>query len=139
MLKNSFVFAISSVSLVISLVSPALAVPADFIGTWVNTNSSTSGVTRLVITSAGNKLNIETFGKCHPTDCKWGTTSLTTYSSNVQDPNTRYGTAIYNPGFSQTLLTLDIKGKNALSLQNFTQFTDNSKRQNYSSIENFKR
>lgn len=140
MLKNSLVLALSSASLAAALISPALAAPADFIGTWVNTNSNTSGVTRLVITSAGgNKLNIEAFGKCHPTDCKWGKTSLITYSNNVQNPNTRYGTASYNPGFDQTLLTLDLKGRNALSLQSFTEFTDNSGRQNYSSIEGFKR
>ncbi|MHC5855210.1 hypothetical protein [Nostoc sp.] len=49
--------ALSTASLAAALVSPALGEPADFIGTWVNTNSNTSGVTRLVITSAGgNKL-----------------------------------------------------------------------------------
>jgi hypothetical protein len=59
MLKRSLMIAASSVSLAAALLSPALAAPADFVGTWVNKDSNTGGVTRLVVTSAGsNKLNI---------------------------------------------------------------------------------
>ncbi|HLO88557.1 MAG TPA: hypothetical protein VK203_26605 [Nostocaceae cyanobacterium] len=140
MLKNSFILSIASASLASVVISPAMAAPADFVGTWVNTNPNTGGITRVVITSAGgNKLNIEAFGKCQPSDCKWGKTNLVTYGNSVQDANHRYGTATYNPGFAETLLTLDLRNKNALTVQNFTRFTDNSGRQNYSLIENFKR
>ncbi|MEO3707426.1 hypothetical protein [Trichormus azollae] len=58
MLKQSLILAISSLVLATTLVSPAIAAPADFIGIWVNKDSNTRRVTRLVITAAGDKLNI---------------------------------------------------------------------------------
>ncbi|OUL35435.1 hypothetical protein BV372_11325 [Nostoc sp. T09] len=139
MLKSSLMVAASTVALAAALVSPALAAPADFVGTWVNKDTNTRGVTRLVVTSAGgNKLNIQVFGKCHPTDCDWGTTPVTTYGLNVQDTNHTYGTANYNKGFSNTLLTLDHAGSQIM-LQGFTQFLDNSSRQNYYSRDYFQK
>ncbi|BAY11640.1 hypothetical protein [Calothrix sp. NIES-2098] len=139
MFKRSLAIAVSSVSLAAALVSPTLAAPADFVGTWVNKDSNTRGVTRVVITSAGsNKLNIQVFGKCHPTDCDWGTAPVTTYGLNVQDTNHTYATANYNKGFSNTLLTLDHAGSQIM-LQSFTQFLDNSGRQNYYSRDYFQK
>ncbi|OUL19968.1 hypothetical protein [Nostoc sp. 106C] len=139
MLKRSLMIAASTVALATALVSPALAAPADFVGTWVNKDANTRGVTRLVITSAGtNKLNIQVFGKCHPTDCDWGTAPVVTYGLNVQDTNHTYGTANYNKGFSNTLLTLDYAGSQIM-LQGFTQFLDNSGRQNYYSRDYFQK
>jgi hypothetical protein len=139
MLKHSLMIAASSLALAAALVSPVLAAPADFVGTWVNKDSNTGGVTRLVITSAGgNKLNIQVFGKCHPTDCDWGTAPVTTYGLNVQDTNHTYATANYNKGFSNTLLTLN-NGGSQIMLQSFTQFLDNSGRQNYYARDYFQK
>lgn len=138
MLKRSLTIA-AITALATTLVSPALAAPADFVGTWVNKDANTRGVTRLVVTSAGgNKLNIQVFGKCHPTDCEWGTKPLVTYGINVQDPNHNYATANYNQGFSNSLLTFSYGGSEVL-FQGYTQFLDNSGRQNYYSREYFQR
>ncbi|BAY90098.1 MULTISPECIES: hypothetical protein [unclassified Tolypothrix] len=139
MLKRSLMIAASSVALAAAVASPSLAAPADFVGTWVNKDNNTRGVTRLVITSAGsNKLNIQVFGKCHPTDCDWGTVPVVTYGLNVQDTNHTYATANYTKGFSNTLLTLNHAGSQIM-LQGFTQFLDNSGRQNYYSRDYFQR
>lgn len=139
MLKRTLMIAASSSALAAALLSPALAAPADFVGTWANKDANTGGVTRLVITSAGgNKLNIQVFGKCHPTDCDWGTTSVTTYGINVEDKNHTYATANYNKGFANTLLTLNHAGSQIM-LQSYTQFLDNSSRQNYYSRDYFQR
>jgi hypothetical protein len=139
MLKRSLIAA-SSVALTAALVSPAFAAPADFVGTWVNTNSNTRGITRVVVTSAGsNALNVQVFGKCSPTDCDWGKTTLLTYGNNVQDANHRFATASYDKGFSKTIVTFSLQGNKQISLQNFTQFTDKSGRQNYASQEVLKR
>jgi hypothetical protein len=138
MLKLSLITA-ASVALTTALVSPAMAAPADFIGTWVNKDANTRGVTRLVITSAGgNKLNIQVFGQCHPTDCDWGTTSLVTYGLNVQDSDHKYATANYNKNFANSFLTLSAASTEVM-LQGYTQFVDNSGRQNYYSREYFQR
>jgi hypothetical protein len=137
MWKHSLSLAASSLALATALVSPAMAAPGDFVGTWVNKNPGTRGITRLVITSAGgNKLSIQVFGQCQPTDCDWGKTNLVTYGLNVQDPNHTYATANYNQSFANSLVTLSYGGKEIM-LQGYTQFLDNSGRQNYYSREYF--
>jgi hypothetical protein len=119
---------------------PATAAPADFIGTWVNTDSATRGITKIVVTSAGGtKLNIETYGKCHPTDCAWGKVVLPTYGSSVSDPDHRAATANYDAGFSKTLLTFQLSRPRTLSLNSYTLFTDSSNRQPYYSMNNFRK
>ncbi|MBD2666620.1 hypothetical protein B6N60_02084 [Richelia sinica FACHB-800] len=139
MLKRSLTLAASSLALATALVSPAVAAPSDFVGTWVNKDTNTRGITRLVITSGGgNTLNIQVFGKCHPTDCDWGSTSLVTYGLNVQDNDHTYGTANYNQGFSNNILTINLGGQQVM-LQSFTQFLDNSGRQNYYSRDYFQK
>ncbi len=139
MLKRSLMIAATSVAMAAALVNPAAAAPADFIGVWVNKDVNTRGVTRVVVTSAGgNKLNIQVFGKCHPTDCEWGTKPLVTYGLNVQDTNHNYATTIYNQGFANSLLTLGYAG-NEILLQGYTQFLDSSGRQNYYSRDYFQR
>jgi hypothetical protein len=140
MFKRSLAVATVGTILTLSAISPSFAAPADFIGTWENTNSSTRGITKLVVTKAsGNKLNIKVFGSCSPTDCDWGTKSLTTYGSSVQDANHRSATTNYNKNFADSLLTINLGGTNRLNLQNFTSFKDNSNRQNYSSTEVFRK
>lgn len=138
MLKTTL--AITATLATFALSKPTIAAPADFIGTWVNTDSSTRGITKVVVTSAGsNKLNIETFGKCHPTDCAWGKVILPTYGSSVTDPNHRAATAAYDAGFSKTLLTLQLNRPTSLTLNSYTLFTDNSNRQPYYSLNTFKK
>ncbi|MBV5262404.1 hypothetical protein FLX56_28950 [Synechococcus moorigangaii CMS01] len=117
----------------------ARANPQEFVGTWTNTNSNTNGITRLVVTASGNNLMIQAFGNCQPTDCDWGSTTLTTYGANVQDANHTRATALYQKSFAQSLLALHLQGGDRLNLQNFTRFTDGSGRQNYAMQEAFQR
>ncbi len=137
MLKTTLALTATLATLVLS--NPAIAAPADFIGTWVNTDSNTRGITKLIIQPAGNKLTIQTFGKCHPTDCAWGKVALPSYGTTVSDPNHKAATANYNQGFSQTLLTLQLAGTTTMSLNSYTLFTDNSNRQPYFSLNRFKK
>lgn len=121
-------------------VMPVEARPQNFMGTWINTDSNTSGITKLVISQRGRSLNIQAFGKCQPTDCDWGTTQLITYGNNVQDRNHQFATASYNKSFAETLLTLKLNSRgNQINLESFTEFTDNSNRQNYFSLAQFQR
>ena len=59
--------------------------PARYDGTWLNNDSSTSGVTELIVTNSGPIGTVHAYGKCHPTDCDWNTRSNTVgpYSLNV--------------------------------------------------------
>jgi hypothetical protein len=52
---------------------------AQYSATWVNDDPNTGGITKIIITNAGQTLNIHPYGKCHPTDCDWGTKSVTPF------------------------------------------------------------
>ncbi|MBI3139909.1 MAG: hypothetical protein HYZ15_15130 [Sphingobacteriales bacterium] len=56
-----------------------LAWPDDISGTWINTDASTRGITKLIVT---NNKTIQGFGKCSPQDCDWGNTPLTDMGNN---------------------------------------------------------
>lgn len=141
MLKRSISVAACGTLFAAGLAAPSIAAPQDFVGTWVNVDSSTRGITRLVVTAPQpNVLKIQVFGKCQPTDCNWGTTQLTTYGTSVQDADSKAATATYKQSFANSFLTMALRGnKNQMLLQSFTQFTDNSGRQNYFAQYGFKR
>ena len=142
MLKRSITIATCGTLFAAGLVAPALAAPQDFVGNWVNVDSNTRGITRFVVTAPQpNTLKVQVFGKCHPTDCAFGTTQFITYGNSVQDTNHKEGTATYRQSFANDFLTFALEGanKNQILLQSFTQFTDNSARQNYFAQYRFKR
>ena len=47
------------------------------IGAWVNHDSSSMGVTQIVISNENGGLDAHVWGSCTPVDCDWGTTPLT--------------------------------------------------------------
>jgi len=50
---------------------------SQLIGTWLNHDSSTQGVTQIAITSENGVLSAHAWGACVPSDCDWGVTALT--------------------------------------------------------------
>lgn len=51
---------------------------SQYAGTWLNDDAATTGVTKIIITHLGGQnLRIHPYGKCHPTDCDWGTKDVT--------------------------------------------------------------
>lgn len=141
MLKRSVSVAACGTLFAAALAAPSIAAPQDFVGTWVNVDSNTRGITRFVVTAPQPKvLRIQVFGQCSPTDCNWGTTQLTTYGTSVQDADSKSATATYNKSFANSFLALSLRGnKKQMMLQSFTQFTDNSGRQNYFAQYGFKK
>lgn len=49
-------------------------------GTWINTDAATNSITKIIIT---NNNELQVFGKCSPTDCDWGKTTLTDNGNNT--------------------------------------------------------
>jgi hypothetical protein len=126
-----YALAMTTALAVTAINAPAFAGSAStMVGTWVNVDRNTRGITKVIITESGNQYEIQAFGSCSPTDCDWGKSALTTYGENVQDATHKAGTTQFNPGFAQTLLTVKQAG-NQINLDGFTRFTDNSGRQNY--------
>lgn len=142
MFKRILTVATASVAFGAAMGQAAMAQPADFLGTWVNTNSNTRGITKLVVQkTAANNLQIRVFGQCQPQDCDWGETGLTTYGKSVQDSDHTGATASYRKSFANTLLTMELnpRSRSLLNLNSFTEFTDRSNRQNYFSSDSFKK
>jgi hypothetical protein len=137
LVASAFLTLISSSMLISSL--PALADAPDYTtewsGTWVNQNPNTSGITKFVVVPDGaHKFKVRVFGKCHPTDCDWGTTEMITYKR--QDGYYFYGTANYAQGFKNTVLTFTL-AEGPVVLESFNRFLDNSGRQNYYTRDQF--
>ena len=118
----------------------SLADTADFLGKWVNVDSNTRGVTNFIITGTtpGDTLKIQVFGKCHPTDCNWGTEALHLYGSSISDQNYQFGTAVYNKEHAVTLLTMELQDDGRLALEVFTQFKSGN-RNNYHTHDHFQK
>jgi hypothetical protein len=100
------------------------AVIGDFIGTWVNSDPNTGGMTELKIT----KINPTTvafhgFGKCHPTDCDWSKIA----GSDVIVPFTPYTlVGTYDFGFEKTTITVFRQGSQ-LKATAYYQYPDSTK------------
>src|SRR5215472_9169705 len=83
-----------------SAVPAAFADVGDFIGSWSNADPNTGGITRVVINhGAGNQVTVQVFGRCHPSDCDWGTVAGHSYSDTVGSPEVRGVVATFNSGF----------------------------------------
>jgi len=93
-LKNSIQF--FGVMLIAFLFTSNTALAARLDGTWVNIDSKTRGVTKVVI--ANNNGKIYAFGKCHPTDCKWGAAAMYGGGNNFK--------AKYDQGFAVKRLSI---------------------------------
>jgi|SRR5215208_1944135 hypothetical protein len=118
---------------------PAQAAPAEFMGTWLNTDSGTGGIVRLQITAGVHGMGVRAFGACTPSACDWGVVGLTTYGNNVSDADHKYGAALYNHGFATRMMTLQLIDSSTLVAHVYTTFLDGSGRQNYHSREVFKK
>ena len=106
----------------------------EFSGQWNNTDPNTGGITTLEIRVTGNNVTVHAWGKCTPQDCDWGQVSAHAYGPNVSSNlagSAQAVTAVFQTGFSQTLLVLRAGGRGQLVGETFTRFTDNSGRNNY--------
>jgi hypothetical protein len=72
-----------------------LPIPTDLlVGSWVNQDSSTGGVTEIVVDNNDGHLRVHVWGKCEPRDCDWGTTEVN-YSNGL-------ARSIFDFGFATT-------------------------------------
>uniref|UniRef100_UPI0013563F3D hypothetical protein n=1 Tax=Calothrix rhizosoleniae TaxID=888997 RepID=UPI0013563F3D len=80
------------------------------------------------------RLIVKVFGSCTPRDCNWGNSRLITYGRSIRDRDHVYGTTVYNKRFARKFLTFYIggRGRRRMTVRQFTNFTDGSRRQNYS-------
>lgn len=119
----------------------SMADSGDFIGEWVNVDSQTRGITRFVLTSTAEPdvLQIEVFGKCHPTDCDWGKENLALYGASVSDNDYQFASARYETSFADRIITMEFMDDGRISLDGFTEFVAGDSRENYHSYDIFRK
>jgi hypothetical protein len=114
---------------------PAPLLPAI----WIN--SAASGNVRAIILSVGSGsglLQVHAYGFCSPVPCNWGTVTGITFGPTVSSSTGRTFLAPYKFGFANKLLDGTVNpGGTALTVQTWTEFTDNSHRSNYETTETF--
>lgn len=109
------------------------AAPTDFLGTWVNVDQETRGLTALNIVLGAAGFEVQGFGQCHPTDCDWGFTALNFPDDSTGDTNITRGEAVWDFGFSETTLVIHLEG-DQLVAETYTIFKDDSGRPNYRAL-----
>ena len=115
---------------IISLSASAAANEAYFFGHWRNVDHDTNNLTGVVVDPAGGwNTQVRGFGKCHPTDCDWGSVNGH-YENGFGFGNDRIK-ATFNSGFSVTKLELRPEMGDHLRYHAHIKFTDGSGRSPY--------
>lgn len=100
------------------------------VGEWVNSNSDTTSIGRIMISEAGGKLLLRVFAIGPEGLIDWGVVELTIFSSSPSSTTPAGFTCHYDFGFAET----GIKGmimKGLLVLAQFHCFKDDSQRADY--------
>ncbi|NYT02808.1 MAG: hypothetical protein GKC10_08665 [Methanosarcinales archaeon] len=119
----------------------ASASMSQFAGKWTNVDPNTGGITTLDITVSGTSAQVHAWGKCHPSDCDWGSVNAYAFGPDVSSNlvnSAQALLAVFNAGHSQTTLVIQTAG-NRLKVIALDRFTDNSGRTNYVSEYTFQK
>lgn len=125
----------SSAMLVGSSPSVAQCVQSPMAGAWVSVNSATRGLTRAEIQvgccdQVANGVpvcsppdSVHIFGRCHPSDCDWGTVS-----GHLQNASGNRLQLVYDQGFARRTVRIDGLSNGNLRIRVLTDFKDAARR-----------
>lgn len=117
--------------------APAEIDPTPLLGEWLNTNTSTRGLEKVLISRNGGDVLIRVFGAWSPLSRDWGEARADVlYSTGVQSSDVMAFTATYDFGFLETRLEANLS-LGLLVIANLNTFRDRSGRSNYFSREFF--
>ena len=77
-------------SLLLSSLPQQPSQPNQIIGTWINQDPATMGITHILIEDRGGSVLARVWGACVPTDCDWGY-NTPTFHQRLGDKRIRYG------------------------------------------------
>jgi hypothetical protein len=100
-------------------------------GSWINGNSGTGGVTRLVVRSDNQHLFVRAWGGCHPRDCDWGEVQCAPHGVGCK--------ATWDHGFATTAMQIVPLEGGRLQVKYKFDFHDNSGRRGFGTEEVFAR
>jgi hypothetical protein len=135
--KRLFALALLITSATALRSSPSVAqcVQSPMAGAWVSVTSATRGLTRaqvqvgccdqvvngVPVCSPPDSVHI--FGRCHPSDCDWGTVS-----GHLQNATGNRLQLVYDQGFSRRTVRIDNLSNGNLRIRVFTDFKGASRR-----------
>ncbi len=102
-----------------------------FVGYWRNADAHTSDITAMHVyfSMSYNADRVDVWGKCHPTDCYWGTATIVPDGSPTV-------LATYHQSFATKSVYMWRDGS-LLRVYAYVHFTDNSGRKDYSTKDIF--
>lgn len=118
-----------------AVTSPTGSHVGPFGGKWKNENPAASGITRIEIESKWPIVQINAWGKCHPVDCEWGRPE--SYNNSFVEQGELHLT--WRTGFARRQQHMKMLPDGRLQVETHTQFTDNSRRKDFTSTEFFVR
>jgi hypothetical protein len=130
---RSLCYFLAAVLILLTTAASGLAGIDQFAGSWTNVDPNTRGLTKLDIAVTGASVQVQGWGRCHPTDCDWGMAQAQAFASDVSSDVVGSAdtiVAVFNSGFSETTLVIKLAG-NGLNVESYDQFMDNSGRSNY--------
>jgi hypothetical protein len=116
---------------------------SDYVGGWTNADRNTRSITWISVREEGNGLVMQVWGRCHPTDCDWGSTQAAPFSHSVAQPATAGPVdslvAHFATSFADRRVSLHVTSSGELSSVVDTHFTDTSGRADYETTDRFVR
>jgi hypothetical protein len=110
----------------------------SLVGTWVNVNTATRDIVKIVLTNDGGSLRVHAYGACSPTPCDWGEVPGQAYAASVTGGPAVAFTANYAFGFKNTILTGHLNGEQLIA-DDYNVFEDGSGRSPYFTEGTFKK
>jgi hypothetical protein len=113
---------------------------AALAGTWVNTNHATTNIVDLVVSTTATGITVDGFGACSPSPCEWGRIAGTVFGPDVSAATGTAFAAQWNFGFARTVLLAVYSAPKkvpTLTVREFTTFTIDGDRSNYTADETF--
>ena len=101
--------------------------PSGLIGTWVNSNTETNGITRMVVSQTNDRLSIRTYAIGPDGLLDWGDQELDLFAASASSRVASGFSCRYDFGFGETRLQGMIM-KGLLVLAQFHSFKDTSQR-----------
>jgi hypothetical protein len=112
---------------------------SPLLGHWINTNTTTPGIARVIVSGWGRDLSIRIFAASGPIPREWGEANVeVVYSAGVHSLAAMAFVAKYDFGFVETRLEANLS-LGLLVIATFNTFRDGSGRSNYFAREFFYR
>jgi hypothetical protein len=112
--------------------------PEPLLGTWVNTNTDTRGIARVVLGRSGARTTLRVLANGSAGRQDWGETDAAFFAADPSSAEAMAFSAFYDFGFMETQLQGHVR-QGVLIIAKFDRFKDNSGRSNYFSKEFFYR